>query len=127
LGRFPELTPVHREHPSPVPGAGDITPRSEWTSSSTASIRSWPNGEVATDGEAAVLAVAYGFEAGEASVSISSSEADSAGILKGLGEFGFGAKGVDGGVEFAKLILALTETGDIGCKSPVTQVVGGLS
>jgi len=71
--------------------------------------------------------VAYGFEAGEASVSISSSEADSAGILKGLGEFGFGAKGVDGGVEFAKLILALTETGDIGCKSPVTQVVGGLS
>ena len=23
MGRFPELTPVHREQPSPVPGAGD--------------------------------------------------------------------------------------------------------
>src|SRR5712671_230052 len=75
LGRFPELTPVHRVQPGPIPGAGDITPRSEWTSSSTASIRGWANGEVTLDGEAAILAVTNGLESSETSVSIGSSEA----------------------------------------------------
>src|SRR5712672_3052960 len=91
LGRFPELTPVHRVFPDPIPGAGDITPRSEWTSSSTASIRSRANGEVTSDGEAAVLAMTGGLEASEASVGVSSTEADATGLLKLFGEVGFGA------------------------------------
>src|SRR5712671_1306329 len=127
LGRFPELTPVHRVQPNPVPRAGDITPRSEWTSSSTASIRSWANGEVAADGEAAILAVADRFEPGEASVGVGSSKTDATSVLKGLGEVGFGAEGVNGGIELAKLILALTEASDVGSESPVAQFVGCLS
>jgi len=126
LGRFPELTPVHREQPSPVPRAGDITPRSEWTSSSTASIRGWANGKVATNGEATVLAVTGGLESSEASMSVGGPEANAASVLKGLGEVGFGAKGVDGGVEFAQLILALTIAHDVGGKPPVAQFVGCL-
>src|SRR5712672_3639917 len=84
VGRFPELTPVHRVFPDPIPGAGDITPRSEWTSSSTASMRSGANGEVTSDGEATVLAVANGLEASEASMSVGSTKTDAAGLLKGL-------------------------------------------
>src|SRR5712671_344806 len=92
LGRFPELTPVHRVQPNPIPGAGDITPRSEWTSSSTASIRSWANGEVATNGEATVLAVADGLELGKTSMSVGGSKADATSVLDGLGEVGFGTE-----------------------------------
>src|SRR5712672_1432022 len=91
LGRFPVLTPVHRVFPDPIPGAGDITLRSEWTSSSTASIRSRANGEVTSDGEATVLAMTDGLETSEASVSIGSTEADATGLLKLFGEVGFGA------------------------------------
>src|SRR5712675_1172684 len=91
-GRFPELTPVHRVQPSPVPGASDITPHSEWTSSSTASIRGWANGEVTTNGEATVLAVTDGLESSKASMSVSGSKANATGVLKGLSEVGFGAK-----------------------------------
>jgi len=61
-GRFPELTLVQRAFPNPFPSAGDITPCSEWTSSSTASSIGWSNGEVPSNGEAAVLAMANGFE-----------------------------------------------------------------
>src|SRR5712671_3188971 len=86
LGRFPELTPVHQVQPNPIPGAGDITPRSEWTSSSTASMRGWANGEVTSDGEATVLAVTDGLESGKASVSVGGTKADATGILKCLGE-----------------------------------------
>src|SRR5712675_608831 len=123
MGRFPELTPVHRMQPSPIPGAGDITPRSEWTSSSTASIRGWVNGEVATNGEATILAVACGLESSETSMSVGSSKANSAGFLKGLSEIGFGAKGMDGGVELTELVFALAETGDVGGESPIAQLV----
>jgi len=108
--------------PDPIPGAGDITPRSEWTSLSTASIRSGTNGEVTSEGEATIFAVANGFEASEASMRVGGSEASATGVLKGLGELGFGAKGVDGSIELAKLILALSETRDVGCESPVPQV-----
>ena len=113
--------------PSPVPGAGDITPHSEWTSSSTASIRSWANGEVAVDGEATVLAVTYGLESGKTSVGVGGSELDTTSVLEGLGEIGLGAKGVNGGVEFVKLIFALTEARDVGGESPVAQFVGRFS
>src|SRR5712671_6276646 len=123
LGRFPELTPVHRVQPNPIPGAGDITPRSEWTSSSTASIRSWANGEVAPDGEAAVLAVADGLETGEASVSVGGAEADTTGLLKGFGKVTFGSEGMDGGIEFAELVFALTEACNVSCEPPIPQVV----
>src|SRR5712672_1432091 len=127
MGWFPELTPVHRVQPNPIPGAGDITPHSEWTSSSTASIRGWANGEVATNGEATVLAVADGLESGKASMSVSGSKANATGVLKGLSEVGFGAKGVNGGVEFAKLILALAEARDVGSEPPIAQLVGRFS
>src|SRR5882757_1526177 len=127
MGRFPELTPVHRVQPSPIPGAGDITPRSEWTSSSTASIRGWANGEVAANGEAAVLAVADGLELGEASMSVSGSKANVTGILKGLGEVGFGVKGVNGGVEFTKLVFALVEACNVSGESPIAQLVSHFS
>jgi len=127
LGRFPELTPVHRVQPNLIPGAGDITPRSEWTSSSTASIRSWANSEVAANGEATVLAMAGRLESGETSMSIGGSKANATGVLEGLSEVGFGVEGVNGGVELAKLILTLTETRDVGSESPVTQLVGCLS
>src|SRR5712671_6261024 len=127
MGWFPELTPVHRVQPNPIPGAGDITPHSEWTSSSTASIRGWANGEVATNGEMTVLAVANGLESGKASMSIGGSKANAAGVLDGLGEVGFGVKRVNGGVEFAKLILALTEVRDVGGEPPIAQLVGRFS
>src|SRR5712672_4401779 len=123
LGRFPELTPVHRVFPDPIPGAGDITLHSEWTSSSTASIRSRANGEVTSDGEATVLAMTDGLETSEASMSVGSAEADATGLLKGFGKFSFGAEGVDGGVEFAKLVFALSEACDVGCEPPIPQVV----
>src|SRR5712671_1575228 len=97
VGRFPELTPVHRVFPDPIPGAGDITPRSEWTSSSTASIRRRANGEVTPDGEAAIFAMTDGFEASETSMSVGSAEADTTGVLKGLGK--------------------------VGCESPIPQIV----
>jgi len=119
LGRFPELTPVHWVQPSPVPGAGDITPRSEWTSLSTASIRGWANGEVAANGEAAVLAMTDRLESSEASMSIGGPKANAAGVLKGFSEIGFGTKGVDGGIEFTKLIFTLAITRDVGSKPPV--------
>src|SRR5712672_3524847 len=109
MGRFPELTPVHRAQPSPIPGAGDITLPSDWTSSSTASIRSWANGEVTPNGEATVLAMTDGLEASKTSMRVGGSESDATRVLKGLGEVGFGAKGVESGVEFAKLIFALAE------------------
>jgi len=127
VGWFPELTPVHRVQPNPIPRAGDITPHSEWTSSSTASIRGWANGEVTANGETTVLAVADGLESGEASVSVGSSKANATGILEGLGEVGFGAEGVNGGIELAKLIFTLTEAHNVGGKSPVTQLVGCFS
>src|SRR5712671_151401 len=123
MGRFPELTPVHRVQPSPVLGAGDITPHSEWTSSSTASIRGWANGEVAADWEVAVLPVTCGFKASKASMSVGGSKTNTAGVLKSFGEFGFSAKGVDGGIELAQLIFALAVTCNVGGKSPVTQFV----
>jgi len=123
MGRFPELTPVQQAFPNPFPRASDITPRSEWTSSSTASIRVWANGEIAANGETAVLTVAYGFKSGETSVGVSGPKADSTGVLKGLSEIGFGVEGVNGGIELAKLVFALAETGDVGRKSPVAQVV----
>jgi len=113
--------------PNPIPGAGDITLPSEWTSSSTASIRSWANGKVTPNGEATVLAVADGLEASEASMGVGGTESDATGVLKGLGKIGFGAKRVDGGVEFVKLIFALTEACDVGSEPPITQVVGCLS
>jgi len=127
MGQFPELTLVHRAQPSPIPGAGDITPCSEWTSSSTALIRSWSNGEVAVNGETTVLAMTDGLESGEASMGVGGSEADATSVLKGLGEVGFSVEGVNGSVELTKLILALAETRDVGSKSPVTQLVGCLS
>src|SRR5712671_2095338 len=99
MGRFPELTPVHRVQPSPILGAGDITLRSEWTSSSTASIRGRANGEVAADGETAILAVTDRLESSEVSMSVGGAETNVTGVLKGLGEVGFGMKGMDGGVE----------------------------
>src|SRR5712671_649656 len=120
-GQFPELTPVHWVQPSPVPGAGDITPHSEWTSSSTASIRGWANGKVAVDWEATVLSVTYGLETSETSMSIGGSKANTTGILKSLGEIGLGTKGVDGGIELAQLILALVVTRDVSSKPPVAQ------
>jgi len=47
MGRFPELTPVHRQTTEawlPTPGAGDITLSLEWTPTST---RHWdPAGRV---------------------------------------------------------------------------------
>ena len=127
MGRFPELTPVHREQPSPVPGAGDITPRSEWTSSSTALIRSWANSEIAANGETAILAVTDGFESGEASMGISGSKTNATGVLKGLGKVGFGTERVDGGVELAKLVFALAEAHNVGSEPPIAQFVGCLS
>jgi len=33
------------------------------------------------------------------------------GVLKGLSEIGFGVEGVNGGIELAKLVFALAETG----------------
>src|SRR5882757_753576 len=126
MGWFPELTPVHQVQPNPIPGAGDITPRSEWTSLSTASIRGWVNGEVAANGETTVLAVANGLESGEASISVGSPKTDATGVLESLGKVGFGAEGVNGGVELMKLVFALAETRDLGSESPVTQLVGCL-
>jgi len=70
MGRFPELTPVQRAFPNPFPSAGDITPHSGWTSSSSASRIGRANGEVAPEGEATVLAVTYRFETGEAFVGV---------------------------------------------------------
>jgi len=64
-----------------------------------------------------------GLEASEASMSVGSAEADTTGLLKGLGEIGFSAEGVDGSVELAKLIFALSKACDGGCESPVTQIV----
>jgi len=113
--------------PDPIPGAGDITPRSEWTSSSTASIRGRSNSKVASDGESAVLAVTDGLELSEATVSVSSSQADATGVLKGLGEIGFGAQRVDRGIELAKLVFALAEACDVGCEPPIPQIIGRLS
>jgi len=40
-------------------------------------------------------------------VSVGGSKTDATGVLKGLGEVGFGAERVDGGVEFAKLICRI--------------------
>src|SRR5712671_5740386 len=119
LGRFPELTPVHRVQPNPIPGAGDITPHSEWTSLSMASIRGQANGEVATNGEATVLAVTDGLESGKASVSVGGSKTDATGVLKGLGKVGFGTERVDGGVELAKLVFALAEAHNVGSEPPI--------
>jgi len=82
------------------------------------------NGEVAANGEATVLAVADGLESGEVSMSVGGSKANATGILKGLCEVGFSAKGVNGGVEFAKLILALAEACDVGGEPPIAQFVG---
>ena len=112
--------------PDPIPGAGDITLSSDWMTSSMASIRSWANGEVTSNGEATVLAVTDGLEASKTSMSIGGSESDMACILEGLGELGFGAKGVDSGVDFAHLVFVLTKARDVGRKSPVTQVVSCL-
>src|SRR5712671_2257762 len=123
MGRFPELTPVHRVQPSPVPGAGDITPCSEWTSSSMASMRGWANGEVATDWEATVLPVACGLDMSEASMSVGGPKSNTTGVLKGFGEVGFSVKGVDGGVELAQLIFALVVTCNVGSKPPVAQLI----
>ena len=70
MGRFPELTPVQRVFPNPFPSAGDITLRSDWTSSSRASRIGRANGDVAAKGEAAVLPVARGLETSEAFVGV---------------------------------------------------------
>ena len=76
------------------------------------------------NGEATVLAVADGLELGETSVSVGGSKAMATSVLDGLGEVGFGAKGMDGGVELTELVFALAETGDVGGESPVAQLVG---
>ena len=60
-------------------------------------------------------------------MSVGSTEADTAGFLKGLGEVGFGAEGVDSGIELAKLVFALAKTRDVSRKTPVPQFVGCLS
>src|SRR5712672_3195213 len=98
LGQFPELTPVQWAFPNPFPRAGDITPRSEWTSSSTASIRGWSNSKVAANWETTVLAVTDRFESGETSMSVGGPKADTTSFLEGVGEIGLSAKGVDGGI-----------------------------
>ena len=67
--------------------------------------------------------MADGLETGEASVSVGGAEADATGLLKGLGEIGFGSEGVDGGIELAELVLALTEACDVGCEPPIPQIV----
>jgi len=64
-----------------------------------------------------------GLETSEASMGVGSAETDTTGLLKGLGEVGLSAEGVDGGIEFAKLIFALSEACDIGRESPIPQVV----
>src|SRR5712671_184187 len=79
-GRFPELTLVQRAFPNPFPSAGDITPFSEWTSSSTASSSGRANGEIPPDREATVLAMANGFESGKASMGIRCRQAMTAAV-----------------------------------------------
>jgi len=122
MGRFPELTPVQWVFPNPFPSAGDITPRSEWTSSSTASSIGWANGKVSTKREAAVLAVTDGFKASEASMGIGGGQSMATAVEKGFGELGFSAKGVDGGIEVPDLILVLSVTRDVGSKTPVPEL-----
>jgi len=92
-----------------------------------ASIRGWANGEVAVNGEMTVLAVADGLELGEASMSVGGPKANATGVLEGLSEVGFGVKGVNGGIELAKLILALTEARNVGSEPPIAQLIGRFS
>jgi len=66
-------------------------------------------------------------ETSEASVSVGSAEADATGLLKGVGKVGFGSKGMNGGVEFAKLVFALTEACDVGREPPISKIVCRLS
>ena len=56
-------------------------------------------------------------------MSVGGRKANATGFLKDLGELGFGAKGVDGSVEFAKLIFALAEACDVGREPPVPKIV----
>jgi len=125
-GRFPELTSVQRVFPNPFPSAGDITPRSEWTSSSTASHSGGSNGEVPSYWEAAVLAVADGFETSESVMGVRCGESVSTAVDEGLGELSFSAKGVDGCVEVPDLIFVLAKASDVGGKTPVPKLVGSL-
>jgi len=127
LGRFPELTPVQQVFPSPFPSAGDITPRSEWTSSSTASSRGWANGEIPSNGEAAVLAVTDSFESSKSAMGIGCGEAVATAVKQGLGELGFGAEGVNGGIEVPDLVLVLPIPCDVGGETPVPQLFNGFS
>ena len=60
-------------------------------------------------------------------MSVGCSKVNATRVLKGFGEVGFGTKGVDGGIELAKLILIVMEARDVGGKPPVLQLVGGFS
>src|SRR5712671_3809223 len=124
VGRFPELTPVQWVQPSPFPGAGDITPHSEWMSLSMGSIRSWANGEIPTDREAAVLTWTGGLKVHETTMGVGGGETVMTGVLKGFGELSFGTKQVNGGVEVAELIFELPKAVDLGSKTPVLEFVG---
>src|SRR5882757_4247817 len=119
MGRFPELTSVQWAFPNPFPSAGDITLRSDWTSSSSASSIGGTNGEVATQGEAAVLPMTSGFEASEAFMGISGGQAVTAVVEEGFGELCLCAKGVYGGVEVSNLVLVFAVASDVGSEAPI--------
>jgi len=56
-------------------------------------------------------------------VSVGGRKTNAAGILKGLGELGFGAKGMDGSIELAQLVFELAIVRDVGGKPPIAQFV----
>src|SRR5882757_9015898 len=121
MGRFPELTSVQRAFPNPFPSAGDITPRSDWTSSSRASRIGRANGEIATEGEATVLSVASGFETSEALVSVGGGQSVTTAVEEGFGEVRLCTKGVYSGIEVPHLVLVLTVMGDISSETPISK------
>ena len=94
---------------------------------STASSSGQANGEIPSNGEAAVLAVADSFESSEVAMGIGCGEAVATAVEQGLGELGFGAEGVDGGIEVPDLVLVLPITRDVGGETPVPQLFDGFS
>jgi len=127
LGQFPELTLVQRAFPNPFLSAGDITLRSDWTSSSSASRIGGTNGEVASEGEATVLAVTDGFEMGEAFVGVSGGQTVMAAVEEGFGEIGLCTKGMNGGVEVPDLVFVFSIASDIGGETPVPKFFCGVA
>jgi len=85
------------------------------------------NGEVAAKGEAAVLPVTSGFEAGEALMSVGGGQTVATAVEEGFGEIRLHMKGMYGGIEVSNLILVLAVVGNIGGETPVSELFSGIA